>query len=187
MLYETLFAIDYCLMKLWLLTGHLLCKKDEFSCSRSRRCIPARFLCNGVDDCSDGSDEASCLNCTAGFFSCGPSDICLPRHKLCDGRMDCKDGRDEIQEMCGSAQPHPQTSSGCPASQFQCRDGTCISHSWRCDNSADCSDGSDEDNCGEWWTRLHITETEICIIIADTKENVVFIFFSPDMFYSCND
>ncbi|XP_062280416.1 very low-density lipoprotein receptor-like [Scomber scombrus] len=127
--------------------GELLCKKEEFSCSSSRRCIPTRFLCNGVDDCSDSSDEASCLNCTAGFFSCGPSYACLPGHKLCDGQTDCKDGRDETKNMCGSARPHPQTSSECPGSQFQCGDGKCIIHSWRCDNSADCSDGSDEDNC----------------------------------------
>ncbi|KAM7409608.1 hypothetical protein PAMA_001206 [Pampus argenteus] len=120
--------------------GHLWCKKDEFACSSSRRCIPTRFLCNSVDDCGDGSDETSCQKCTADFFPCGPSDACLPKHKLCDGRKDCKDGRDEAEGACGLV---------CPASQFQCGDGKCISQSWRCDHSADCSDGSDEKDCDQ--------------------------------------
>ncbi|KAM9383922.1 vitellogenin receptor Yl-like isoform 2-T2 [Pholidichthys leucotaenia] len=128
---------------LWLhVRGDVYCKKDEFSC-RSR-CIPMHFICNGEDDCGDGSDEAFCLNCTADFFSCGPSDTCLPRNKLCDGSADCKDGRDETPEVCP-----PQTSASCAPSEFECRNGHCIRQTWRCDSSSDCADGSDEDNCDQ--------------------------------------
>ncbi|KAK9519470.1 hypothetical protein VZT92_022198 [Zoarces viviparus] len=132
--------------------GHFLCKKDEFACRSSRRCIAPYLRCNGVDDCGDWSDEASCQNCTApdsSFFFCGPSDICLPRNQLCDGRTDCRDGRDEARQLCGLARPRPQTSRACTPSEFQCGDGQCIRQSWRCDLSPDCSDGSDEDNCDQ--------------------------------------
>ncbi len=75
-----------------------------------------------MDDCGDGSDEASCLNCTV--FSCGPFDSCLPKSKLCDGQTDCKDGRDESKELCVLSLPRPQASSVCSVSEFQCGDGS---------------------------------------------------------------
>ena len=37
---------------------------------------------------------------------------------------------------------------GCHADEMQCRDGGCITSSWRCDRHMDCDDGSDEDDCG---------------------------------------
>ncbi|KAF7656089.1 hypothetical protein LDENG_00046480, partial [Lucifuga dentata] len=126
--------------------GYLGCKKDEFAC-HNRHCISRHFLCNGVDNCGDGSDEASCQNCTTDSFSFGPSDPCLPRTKLCDGRKDCPGGWDEGEDLCH--QPCPQTSSTCAASEFQCSNGECIQQSWRCDYSPDCSDASDEVNCDQ--------------------------------------
>lgn len=35
----------------------LTCGVDEFRCKESGRCIPARWKCDGEDDCSDASDE----------------------------------------------------------------------------------------------------------------------------------
>jgi len=37
---------------------------------------------------------------------------------------------------------------GCHDNEMQCRDGSCITSSWRCDRHLDCDDGSDEDDCG---------------------------------------
>ena len=37
------------------------CQEDEFCCP-NRKCINKRDVCNGEDDCSDGSDEISCLH-----------------------------------------------------------------------------------------------------------------------------
>nr|XP_057930105.1 low-density lipoprotein receptor-like isoform X2 [Doryrhamphus excisus] len=122
--------------------GEPRCTKNEFSCRSSRRCIPWRLRCNGVDDCGDRSDEDPCPSCAAGLVSCGPSDGCLQAVKLCDGRVDCKDGRDELRELCG-----PRSALSCTASEFECGDGKCVPHSWRCDNKADCTDASDEDEC----------------------------------------
>lgn len=117
-----------------------ICESGEFSCD-SGCCISVLFLCDGEDNCGDGSDETLCQNCTSGIFPCGESTLCLERHQLCDGAADCEDGRDEDPRVCGS-----QTSE-CAASEFRCGDGQCIRHSYKCDNTADCTDGSDEENC----------------------------------------
>lgn len=127
-------------------SGWLNCKKDEFAC-RIQRCVSLQFRCNGVDDCGDGSDEASCQDCAADSFFCEGTSSCVPRAKLCDGLFDCPDGQDEGAAVCPSAQP--LTPHTCSISEFRCGDGQCVPHSWRCDHSPDCADGSDEDNCGE--------------------------------------
>lgn len=120
--------------------AEFICERDAFSC-RSGLCVSIHLLCDGEDNCGDGSDETLCQNCTSGIFPCGPSSVCLDRHQLCDGTADCEDGQDEDPHVCGSL------TSECSASEFRCGDGKCIRHTYKCDNSVDCSDGSDEENC----------------------------------------
>ncbi|XP_072295295.1 low-density lipoprotein receptor-related protein 8-like [Eucyclogobius newberryi] len=115
--------------------GDRVCRGGEFFCDGGR-CISVQFLCDGQDHCADGTDEVFCQNCTSSL-----SNLCLSKHQLCDGKTDCDDGRDEDPRVCGSL------TSACSASEFECRDGQCIRHSYKCDNTADCSDASDEENC----------------------------------------
>lgn len=41
---------------------HYACELYEFGCIDDGRCIPANWICDGEDDCFDGSDETQ--NCT---------------------------------------------------------------------------------------------------------------------------
>lgn len=43
----------------------------------------------------------------------------------------------------------PLAETSCAATEFRCRDGSCIGNSSRCNQFIDCEDASDEMNCSE--------------------------------------
>jgi Low-density lipoprotein receptor domain class A len=45
------------------------CSLDQFSCTNGTACIPLSWMCDGVSDCGDGSDEKACPNATSKSIS----------------------------------------------------------------------------------------------------------------------
>ena len=73
----------------------------------SSSCIARRRFCDGQPDCSDGSDESSCV-CSSDYFTCVDG-LCIDRRLVCDGEPDCPRGEEELD--CGRVTSVPDTTS----------------------------------------------------------------------------
>lgn len=109
----------------------------EFEC-KSGECVPYISTCDGIQHCSDSSDESVNYCATRKcpeevFFQCR-NFRCIFKNETCNGHPNCEDGSDE--ENCT-----------CTDNQFRCNDGECVPKKHRCDNDPDCKDASDEIGC----------------------------------------
>ncbi len=131
--------------------GSDACLSNQFQCGDGS-CVLSHYHCDGVIDCSDGTDEEECSHvctmsdnmkllvdhpsmcyygcfpttciCHALYYHCEISGKCIPASRLCDGVRGCMAQEDELE--CGITAKRLTSTPNAGLDMYRCGDGSII-------------------------------------------------------------
>uniref|UniRef100_A0AAR2JEH9 EGF-like domain-containing protein n=1 Tax=Pygocentrus nattereri TaxID=42514 RepID=A0AAR2JEH9_PYGNA len=146
----------------------LRCLLGSWACRDGTECIQYTHICDGEEDCRDGSDELECAEeCEAGQFQCAHGKMCIEQSQVCDDVAQCQDRSDELDCF--------KPAEGCG---HRCGK-LCLSEVLICDGRVDCEDGSDEADCGKTCSdsqfqcahgKMCIEQSQVCDDVAQCQD-----------------
>merc|ERR1712083_1161937 len=128
---------------------------SPFRCD-NRKSIPSSWMCDGINDCADNSDERNCkVLCNSQQFTCDNGEKCIPLSYQCDDYQDCYDNSDEL--YCPTWTGLSRSPTVCTAGGQRC----IFPFNYEGQSYSSCTDKGSEN--GKPW----------CALEVDSNDNVV--------------
>ncbi|UJR11129.1 hypothetical protein I4U23_015310 [Adineta vaga] len=109
--------------------GDILCYRTAFECDYGLMCLDWRNICDGEQQCMNGTDEENCdllefNECKDDEYRC-VNGMCITEEYWLDGEFDCMDQSDENRN---------KNSKACPftAGSIECEEQLCTPYEWSC-------------------------------------------------------
>eukprot|EP01084_Bolivina_argentea_P148773 260036_1 len=159
------------------------CNHDQILCKIDGKCISQLRVCDGIKDCSDGSDESYCKESKRICGSLSGEFETATFHKFqCDGNI-AKVNETTIilfepSDEFGNNTVLPYSEHNYMY-KLAVYTGECITSDWRCDGISDCENGRDEEKC-------ELFECENDEFQCENGQCIPSVW-ECDFFYDCDD